>query len=201
MFGHEYLEFIKERQTKTRTGADVNNVRKTNPKIFATNDENCPVKLYKGDDQFYLQSNINYKESCQWFKKQPVEQNKISTIMKKMTENSGIGKDKRLTNTSARKHLITKLSDANIPDRQIVQISGHKNIQSINSYAQLSRKRQHEISDIMSSKTDNLLNSSNSSDVVKSFQGFFDMYDSVKCSRNIVFEQLYCSRKRNHTHR
>ena len=83
-----------------------------------------------------------------------------------MTENSGIGKDKRLTNTSARKHLVTKLSDANIPDRQIVQISGHKNIQSINSYAQHSRKRQHEISDIMSDKTGNLPNSSNSSDVL-----------------------------------
>jgi len=47
MFGHGYLEFVKERQTKTRTGADVNVVRKTNTKIFATNDENCPVKLYK----------------------------------------------------------------------------------------------------------------------------------------------------------
>jgi len=122
--------------------------------------------MNKDDDKFYLQSNINYKKSGQWFKKQPVGQNKISTITNKMTENSGIGKDKRLTNTSARKYLITKLSDANIPDRQIVQISGHKNIQSINSYAQLSRKRQHEISDIMSGKTDNLPNSSNSSDVV-----------------------------------
>jgi hypothetical protein len=27
MFGHEYLELVKERQTKTRTGADVNDVR------------------------------------------------------------------------------------------------------------------------------------------------------------------------------
>ena len=57
---------------------------------------------------------------------------------------------KKLTNTSARKHLLTKLSDSNIPDRQIVQISGHKNIASINSYAQMSRKRQNEISDISS---------------------------------------------------
>lgn len=80
-FGHEYLELVKERQTKTRTGADVNAVRKKNPKIFATNDENCPVKLYKlyaslrpvdmnkDDDKSYLQSNINYKKSGQWFKK------------------------------------------------------------------------------------------------------------------------------------
>ena len=55
--------------------------------------------------------------------------------MTEMTENSDIGNNKRLTNTSAMKHMVTKLSDANIPDRQIVQISGHKNIQSINSYA------------------------------------------------------------------
>jgi hypothetical protein len=47
--------------------------------------------------------------------------------------------------TSARKHLLTKLADSNIPDRLIVQISGHKNIASIHSYAQMSRKRQNEI--------------------------------------------------------
>lgn len=47
MYGHEYLELVKERQTKTWTSEEVNDVRNTNPKIFATNDENCLVKLYK----------------------------------------------------------------------------------------------------------------------------------------------------------
>jgi hypothetical protein len=66
--------------------------------------------------------------------------------MPRMINAAGIESDKKLTNTSARKHLLTKLADSNIPDRPIVQISGHKNIASINSYAQMSRKRQNEIS-------------------------------------------------------
>ena len=45
--GKEYLELVKERQTKTRTGTDIKDVRTLNPKIFATNNEKCPVTLYK----------------------------------------------------------------------------------------------------------------------------------------------------------
>jgi hypothetical protein len=46
----EYLELVRERQTKTRTGADIKNTRTLNPKIYATQDGRCPValnKLYK----------------------------------------------------------------------------------------------------------------------------------------------------------
>jgi hypothetical protein len=39
-----------------------------------------------------------------------------------MIKAAGIESDKKLTNTSARKHLLTKLADSNIPDRLIVQI-------------------------------------------------------------------------------
>lgn len=72
--------------------------------------------------------------------------------MKKMVKESGLQSHKRLTNISARKHLLTKLSDSNIPDKKIMQISGHKNVPSINQYAELSRKRQQQISNIMSGK-------------------------------------------------
>ena len=108
-----------------------------------------PADMLK-DDKFYIQANNSSNKTGIWFKKQIVGINKISGIMPKMIKEAGITSDRRLTNTSARKHLLTKLADHNIPDRQIVQISGHKNISSINHYAHMSRKRQSEISDIMS---------------------------------------------------
>ncbi|XP_045159791.1 uncharacterized protein KIAA1958-like [Mercenaria mercenaria] len=63
--GREYLEFI-ERSTKTTSGQR-GAYRKVTPKAFATEDENCPVKMYKTytshrpsdllnpDSRFYLQ--------------------------------------------------------------------------------------------------------------------------------------------------
>jgi len=88
-----------------------------------------------------------------------------------MIKEAGIASDKCLTNTTARKHLLTKLADHNIPDRQIVQSSGHKNISSFNHYAQMSRKRQNEISDIMSGHNDSS-NSAKSLYTSKSNTGF-----------------------------
>ncbi|XP_060567334.1 zinc finger MYM-type protein 2-like [Ruditapes philippinarum] len=46
--GVEYLE-LRERQTKTRTGSNINDVREVTPKIYATPDdlERCPVEMYK----------------------------------------------------------------------------------------------------------------------------------------------------------
>lgn len=42
----EYLEFL-ERQTKTRTGININNIRQENPRMYATGDNRCPVATYK----------------------------------------------------------------------------------------------------------------------------------------------------------
>jgi hypothetical protein len=37
----EYLEF-NERQTKTRTGIDLNNIRFQKPRMYATGNDRCP---------------------------------------------------------------------------------------------------------------------------------------------------------------
>ena len=43
----EYLEFTCERMTKTRDGTGKENNRKEKPKMYATNTDRDPVKLYK----------------------------------------------------------------------------------------------------------------------------------------------------------
>jgi hypothetical protein len=50
-----------------------------------------------------------------------------------------------------RKHLVQRLSDAGVPANQITQISGHKNVNSINNYSKLNSEQNREISRILTS--------------------------------------------------
>ena len=61
--------------------------------------------------------------------------------MKNMLAASQVQSDKKLVNHSKRKHLVQKLVDSNIPPNEIVQITGHKNINSLNNYPSISDKR------------------------------------------------------------
>ena len=58
--------------------------------------------------------------------------------------------NERLTNHSARKHMIQKLNDNDIPPTHIMQLSGHKNVQSITNYSGLILNQQKNISCILS---------------------------------------------------
>ena len=88
--------------------------------------------MLEPDSSFYL--SVNYfktethasVEDKTWFKAQPMGVNKLNNIMKDMTEAAGIpGK----TNHSGRKTLVQKLQDTGVPPNQIIQITGHKNLQ------------------------------------------------------------------------
>lgn len=164
--GQEYLEF-SERQTKTRTGENPRDVRKVKPKMWSNNENiyKCPVAVYKQysvlrpadfcrpEDPFYLATHTNpnnMKQTDQWFKRQPIGVNKLSSLMKRMVEKAGLPSDKRLSNHSARKHLVQKLSENNVPPTQIMQITGHKNVQSVNNYSNLNENQHKQISKILS---------------------------------------------------
>ena len=82
-------------------------------------------------------------EGKNWFKEQPMEVNKLNNIMKDMTQAAGIsGK----TNYSGRKKLVQKLQHNGVPPNQIIQITGHKNLQSVNNYNSLWEKQVESIS-------------------------------------------------------
>jgi hypothetical protein len=61
--------------------------------------------------------------------------------------------DKKLVNHSTRKHLVQKLVDKDIPPTEIMQITGHKNVASINNYSTLSDKKQKQIPGVLSGTT------------------------------------------------
>ena len=77
--------------------------------------------------------------------------NKLNSLMKDCAEMAEIGLDKRITNHSARKTLVQTLQDKNVPPTQIIQVTGHKNLQSVNNYSTLREKQQEDISNILSS--------------------------------------------------
>jgi len=90
------------------------------------------------DSPFYLAVNYVDRSSLPirpWFKAQPIGIIKLNRILKDMITavNMANPEGKRLTNHSARKHLVQKLTDNNIPPTDIMQITGHKNIHSVNN--------------------------------------------------------------------
>ena len=169
--GKEYLEYSTERQTKTRPGDNPANTRSVKPRMYENlevSPERNPVYLYKFfkakrpektlsiDSPFYLSVNQTSANKLalpetKWFKSQPMGVNKLNSLMKDCAEMAEIGLDKRITNHSARKTLVQTLQDKNVPPTQIIQVTGHKNLQSVNNYSTLREKQQEDISTILSS--------------------------------------------------
>lgn len=163
----EYLTY-NERQTKTRTGADITNVRPERPRMYATGTERCPVETYKvydskrpegfsrPNDPFYLAVNTtkpNPTAGETWFLRGPVGIHKLNNLMKRMGAKAGlkeIESGKKITNTSVRKSLCQKLLAANVPDTQAIHITGHKNPDSLNNYRQLNNRQQAAYSHLLS---------------------------------------------------
>ena len=146
-------------------GDDLTDVRKVPPKMFATSDSRCPVEAYKfyaskrpegmrdPDSTFYVATRtvpLRDPENDKWFINQHVGQKKLSKMMKQMQITGELNPAKRLTNHSARKHLVQKLRDSDVAPTDIMQISGHKNIQSVLTYSKMNEKQHRVCSDILS---------------------------------------------------
>lgn len=174
--GREYLQF-SERQTKTRSGENPRDVRVVKPKLWAneTNTDRCPIVVYKKyaekrptgysapEHPFYIASTtIHHPSPCDvWFKRNPVGVNKLATTMKRMSLNAGLNPHKKLSNHSARKYLVQKLNDNNVPANHIMQISGHKNIHSINNYSHINENQHRQISSVLYSNPSTVESGSN----------------------------------------
>ncbi|KAH3892687.1 hypothetical protein DPMN_016812 [Dreissena polymorpha] len=59
-------------------------------------------------------------------------------MLKAMAKDAGFLKHKRITNHSVRKLLVQKPRNANIPPTETMAITGHKNVQSITNYSNIS---------------------------------------------------------------
>ena len=84
-------------------------------------------------------------------KKQPLGENSLRTMMKNMA--NAISLPGKKTNHSVRKTMCTNLLHAGIAPTNIVQLSGHKNVASLNNYATASRNQQQLMCNILMNPT------------------------------------------------
>ena len=137
--GTKYLT-LNERETKTRQGDAVADV-KGPINVYADVDqpEYCPIRHYElfkqrrpqdmltSDARFYLQpkkfmSEEAAKKEAIWYKSQPHGQNSLHKYMRLITEKAGLSDDVRLSNMSARKHLVTACKKGGVPDSTTMKV-------------------------------------------------------------------------------
>ena len=101
-----------------------------------------PTEMNDSDAPFYLAvNNCTKQESSKlWFKTSAVGQRKLNTLTRKMAEKAGLGAN--VKNHSGRKTMIHSLTNSYIPATDIIQLSGHKNLQSVTNYSVVPEKQQ-----------------------------------------------------------
>ncbi len=193
--GFKYVEFNK-RDTKIHSG-ETNASRQFKPKMWNTpnNISRCPLRIFekflqkrpvemcKSESPFYLAVNYNYSNDDIWYKKQKMGKDRINTIMKRMAASAGLSREK---NHSARKTMVTCLTKNSVPETQIIQLTGHKNLQSLNSYKKASLQQQKKMSHVLSSYKKPKTNPSSS-------------YPMWACSEELKL-CLACSQQQNSCH-
>ena len=91
--------------------------------------------------------------------KSALGKNEIGKFMSKATQNAGINRpSKKLTNHSVRKTSISRLLDANTPENYVAQLSGHKKLESLQSYKTASEEHQRQMSLILSKEATSFSN-------------------------------------------
>ncbi|KAJ8306414.1 hypothetical protein KUTeg_016959 [Tegillarca granosa] len=110
----------------------LNNTRTGQPRMYELSEkrERCPVTTYKiyadkrpsnfsqPEHSFYLVVVTHTHVRRLIMNSGPIGKNKLNTLLKVMAKSAGVNMDKRLTNTSARKHLCQTLINNNVFDEQ-----------------------------------------------------------------------------------
>ena len=158
-----YLEWHKERGTKTRVGNENEEERKYS-KAYETKTDRCPVYIYQTFMQhrpiealapgspFYLAIRHKRKSNDKiWYLNSPLGKNKIGEFLKGAKSDcdlTGVGK---VANHSVRKTSIGRLLDADVPEIFVCQHTGIKNRDTLMSYKRANKDQMHKISNILNS--------------------------------------------------
>ena len=79
-----------------------------------------------------------------WYKKSPLGKNEIVKLLTKAAQNAGL--PGRVTNHSVAKTCISRLLDSDVPESYMAQLSGHRNLKSLDSYKSASIQHQRRMS-------------------------------------------------------
>ena len=157
--GSEAVEF-REGPTKTRSGGLRIRRRSTPQLMFSTDgSDKDPVRLFKlwlskrpegmkDNGPLYLSIINRPKSSEVWYTKVRMGQNTIGNIVKSMA--SCLNTNKKLTNHSMRKTLVSKLKKSGQARNVICEITGHSRESSLDDYDQIDQNQRRDLSHIIS---------------------------------------------------
>lgn len=141
--GAEYAYLTHEEASKNHPGGENSKPsEERQTRLYATGEEKDALtclkqyiaKLNPECEAFFQRPRGKYSmEDPIWFENRPLGINKLSSMMKSISEQAGLSQI--YTNHSVRATVITSLSDANIPTRQIMNVSGHVSEESLRSYS------------------------------------------------------------------
>ena len=146
--GRNFLEWDKERGTKTRTGEKTySHQRAFNPRAYETGGERCVVHLYKlfqqhrpeesktTDSPFFLAMIPDDKiKSNFWYFNRPLGVNTIGKFMSNagnLLSNDTNTSRSKISNHSARKTAISTLLNKEVHPIHVSQLSGHRQFEII----------------------------------------------------------------------
>ena len=102
-----------------------------------------------------------------WYKKTPLGKNDIRNILSKAAKKANLqqGKGAKMSNHFVRKTSISRLLVADIPESYAAQLSGHKSIDSLQSYESASQQHQQKMSLTLSRSQQSQSDDSSSSSI------------------------------------
>ena len=144
--GKTYLTY-QEGLTKTRKGGLNFKPRIIYPRMYATDDDKCPVNFFRKfvsrrpvnlrhSGAFYL-SVIDNPKTDVWYKTLPMGVHTINNILKNMKKKSPLSSNitnRKITNHSARKTLVRKLRENGFQKCEIKNITGHASEKGLDPY-------------------------------------------------------------------
>ena len=141
--GRRYVTMAHDELTKNHQGGlgDTSTSTEKYARMYETDMDNDGYKalqlylskLNPNNDALFQYPKKNWRPSdAVWFDARPIGVNKLDNMMKTISEMAGLSK--LYTNHSVRATAITLWSNAGVPNRHNMAISGHRNEQSLGHY-------------------------------------------------------------------
>ena len=122
--------------------------------------ERCPIALFKqcverrplNIDALNIKRNRRLNDYI-WLKTQPMGVNNISNMMKTTVASTSLEEShKKFTNHSARKTTVSKLKKENVERSDIVKVTSHRSVQSLDDYDEDDEEEQRRLSSAISKR-------------------------------------------------
>ena len=128
----------------------------------SANAEKCPVRLLdkyisklppdaKKNNVFYLKPKANtpHDPMAPWFPNVPVGRNTLAGTMKTMALEGSL--EKTVTNHSLRAYGVTKMFQCQVPEKLIMERSGHRSLQVLRQYERTTDSQEMKVCQILDS--------------------------------------------------